>query len=141
MEALFTINYLTKIFPSYVKKNATEATCYNLFFHGKAFCPADFTRRILFLDLHSSLYIVQQCVKIIGTRHRNYESWVFKHLIILVLLRICWIFISKLYLALPPLQRSDTKFFNYLWFFDSPIFYPCSNEKLPKSLLDFIGLL
>ena len=30
--ALFTINYISKIFLSYVKKNATEASCYNLFF-------------------------------------------------------------------------------------------------------------
>ena len=28
-----------KIFPSYVKKNATEASGNNLFFHGKDFCP------------------------------------------------------------------------------------------------------
>ena len=34
---IFKINYLSKIFPSYVKKNDTEASCYNLFFHGKGF--------------------------------------------------------------------------------------------------------
>ena len=39
MEA-FAINYLSKIFPSYVKKNATGASS-NLFFHEKDFCPAD----------------------------------------------------------------------------------------------------
>ena len=34
-------NYLSKIIDtSYVKKNATEASCYNLFYHWKVFCPA-----------------------------------------------------------------------------------------------------
>ena len=39
MQALITINYLSKIFPSYVQENATEASGNNLFLHGKDFCP------------------------------------------------------------------------------------------------------
>ena len=38
--------YLSKIFPSYLQKNATEASCYILFFHGIRFLslyPAIFT--------------------------------------------------------------------------------------------------
>ena len=48
MEALFTINYLSKIFPSYVKKNATEASCYKMFFFMEKFlsrCPPNFHTR------------------------------------------------------------------------------------------------
>ena len=45
MQAFRTINYLSKIFPSSVKKNATESSGNNLFFNGKVFlsrCPGNF---------------------------------------------------------------------------------------------------
>ena len=68
------------------------------------------TYRLMYIPNVKILYIQQQqCVKIIGTRHRNCESCVFKHLIIRVLWTIYWIFLGSLYWELPAKKRYETQ--------------------------------